>query len=84
MKKGYTEISPGMTYDGDIIKVKVSVYDENIVSKNWLVHFVERTVYARVIKTRNSAYTILAKKSDGGTAWFSLNDKRYIATYRKN
>lgn len=52
--KGYKTIRPGEVFNGDIVKVRIMMYDDNIKSEKYLVPFVNRIKYYKVLNIDNN------------------------------
>lgn len=79
MKK-YREVRLGMLFDGDIIKIKDSVFDESIKSKCWAENFVNQVKFLRVDSVTNNG-TIRAHDKNRRFYLLSAAEPKIIAAY---
>jgi predicted nucleic acid binding AN1-type Zn finger protein len=77
------KVRKGEAFDGDIIKVRESVFDERWKSKKYHDHFVTRIRYYIISRISNNGNAYCYSHRTRG-AWFNIyTDKRVIAVYRR-
>lgn len=78
--KNYKEIRKGMIFDGDIIKIVDSVFDESIKSKCWPENFVNQIKFLKVDSITNNG-TIRAHDKNRHFYLLSASEPKIIAAY---
>ena len=77
------EVRKEQAWDGDIIKVRESVFDESWHSKKYHDHFVTRTNYYIIKKISNNGNAYCYSHRTPGT-WFNIYlNKKVLAVYRR-
>lgn len=79
MKK-YKEIRLGMLFDGDIIKINDSVFDESIKSKCWTENIVNQVKFLRVDSVSSNG-TIHAHDKNKRFYLLSAQEAKIMAAY---